>query len=313
VTDQESNFSDSDNESDICLRDTNFGSSSEKLRGDLAGWALTHNITSVAVDELLGLFRESIKEVQLPLCSKSLLKTPSNYHIESIAGGKYYHFGIENQIRHILGDTFLNSNIISVVIGIDGLPISKSSKKQFWPILGLCEFLSKTPFIIGLYYSLVSKPLSVEEFLRPFIDEYKQLKNRGFIHNCVRYEIKIHCLIADAPARNFLKCSAAFNGYNGCDRCVQKGTWSGRVIFKDNFARLRTDSDFRNQIDKSHHIGISPLLKLDVGLVSDVVLDYMHVVCLGVVKKLLTCWKKALFCIGKAVSSFLQFLKNWFL
>ena len=44
-------------------------------------------------------------------------------------------------------------------------------------------------------------------------------------------------------------------------------------------------------LDKGHHLGVSPLLKLGVGMVSQFGLDYMHLVCLGVVKRLFSYWR----------------------
>lgn len=43
-------------------------------------------------------------------------------------------------------------------------------------------------------------------------------------------------------------------------------------------------------MDEDHHIGISPLLQLNICLVSNFPIDYMHAVCLGVMRKLLHCW-----------------------
>jgi hypothetical protein len=136
------------------------------------------------------------------------------------------------------------------------------------------------------------KPSSIHEYMNPLIEEFKNINSTGLWHNCVSYIVKVKCIIADAPARNFIKCCVGFNAYSGCERCIQKGSWSKRVIFKENNACLRTDITFLHQTDKSHHVGVSPLLDLEIGLVSDVVLDYMHLVCLGVVKKLLVCWKR---------------------
>ncbi len=51
---------------------------------------------------------------------------------------------------------------------------------------------------------------------------------------------------------------------------------------------LRTDATFRNQVHKNHHKGRSPLLHLKINLISSFPLDYMHLVFLGVFKRLLT-------------------------
>ena len=42
--------------------------------------------------------------------------------------------------------------------------------------------------------------------------------------------------------------------------------------------------------DKVHHLGTSPLAELNIGMVSTFPSDYMHLVCLGVMKRLLRLW-----------------------
>lgn len=48
--------------------------------------------------------------------------------------------------------------------------------------------------------------------------------------------------------------------------------------------------DFHLLNDEDHHTGVSPLSKLPIGLVTDFPIDYMHAVCLGVMRKLLNIW-----------------------
>lgn len=64
------------------------------------------------------------------------------------------------------------------------------------------------------------------------------------------------------------------------------------MTFPEISASQRTDADFAFQRDEDHHTGVSPLLDLGVGMVSNFVLDYMHLVCLGVVRKLMFMWLK---------------------
>jgi len=59
-------------------------------------------------------------------------------------------------------------------------------------------------------------------------------------------------------------------------------------FFPDMTFNKRTDTDFINQTDPEHHTGQTILQKIpNLGLVTNVPLDYMHLICLGVVKKLL--------------------------
>ena len=55
---------------------------------------------------------------------------------------------------------------------------------------------------------------------------------------------------------------------------------------------MRTDVSFNAFEDEDHHKDISPLVELNIGMVSQFPQNYMHLVCLGVVKRLLLLWKK---------------------
>lgn len=117
----------------------------------------------------------------------------------------------------------------------------------------------------------------------------KVVIQEGLHFNAKHYKVAVpEAFICDAPARAFLKCVKGHSGYNGCERCVQTGVYvSGRMTYPDLTAELRTDSQFEEMIDEDHHTGVSPINHLGVGLVTSFVLDYMHHVCLGVVRKLI--------------------------
>lgn len=55
-------------------------------------------------------------------------------------------------------------------------------------------------------------------------------------------------------------------------------------------AAKRTDRSFLNMEDEDHHLGISPLKNLKIGMVTSFPIDYIHAVCLGVMRKLLNTW-----------------------
>lgn len=64
------------------------------------------------------------------------------------------------------------------------------------------------------------------------------------------------------------------------------------MTFPECEAGKRTDSSFREMTDEDHHIQQSHLCDLKLDLVSSFPLDYMHLVCLGVVRRLLLLWKE---------------------
>lgn len=52
----------------------------------------------------------------------------------------------------------------------------------------------------------------------------------------------------------------------------------------------RTNESFRNKIQEEHHVCQSILENLPIDMVNDFALDYLHLICLGVVKKLILFW-----------------------
>ena len=65
------------------------------------------------------------------------------------------------------------------------------------------------------------------------------------------------------------------------------------MIFPEVNAQLRTDVAFDEMRDVNHHKGPSPLQQLSVGMVTQFPLDYMHLVCLGVTRRILMYWLKS--------------------
>ncbi|KAL6421440.1 hypothetical protein ACFW04_013895 [Cataglyphis niger] len=59
------------------------------------------------------------------------------------------------------------------------------------------------------------------------------------------------------------------------------------MLFLKINANLRTNENFVNQQNAEHHIGRSIFERANLGMVNQFPLDYMHLVCLGIIKKLL--------------------------
>lgn len=96
----------------------------------------------------------------------------------------------------------------------------------------------------------------------------------------------------DSPARAFVTCTKSHNGFFGCGKCMQEGTYlNHHMLFLESNAPLRTDENFKNRTQEDHHTGVSPFESIiQLSMVSRFPLDYMHLICLGVTKKLLQLW-----------------------
>lgn len=114
-------------------RDTIQRSPNEILPEMLKQWAIEYGITRRALSALLKILI-SVGLWYLPSDSRTLLKTPRILPIIDMCGGKYWHGGLRKNIETLF--TGIKENIaINLSFNVDGLPLFKSSKVTFWPIL----------------------------------------------------------------------------------------------------------------------------------------------------------------------------------
>lgn len=179
---------------------------------------------------------------------------------------------------------------LKLQVNVDGLPLFKSSKVQLWPVLGHFVNLTSAPFVIGIYCG-DKKPTNSNEFLSPFVNEFNSIQETLKHRNVV---LTLHSFVCDAPAKAYIKCIKGHSGYHGCDKCTAVGSRiMNRTTFDTTSSALRTDQAFRNQVDEDHHLGRSILEEINgIDMVDSFALDYMHLICLGVMKKIMGIWLK---------------------
>lgn len=205
--------------------------------------------------------------------------------------GFYWHYGLRRSLIDFIEENsamFLKfDNSIFLSINVDGLPLSKSSNSALWPILG-CLIDYSIVFLIGAYHGN-KKPNDAALFLQDFVTEAIEIIRDGLTYKEKRYTVIIKQIICDAPAKAFILNVKAFSGYSSCTKCCVEGDFrKNRVCFLEINARKRTDEEFVNQTDDRYHLGRSILADIpNLGLVTNVVLDYLHVICLGVMRKML--------------------------
>lgn len=278
----EESESDSDSDSD--------SDSESYLKEELRGWAIGCQVPHSHLNGLLGILNKY--HPSLPKCARTLVGTPLSYEIEQVAGGTMHYFGVETGIRQ-MAETYPLPDTVHIQINIDGLPLFKSNNQQFWPILGMVEEdQRRQPFVIAIYLG-THKPSDCNLFLEKFANEFEKLKSQGLDVCGKHISIDISNFVCDATARAFIKNIKSHNAYHGCEKCTQEGTWmASRMTFPVVGAPLRSDLSFVNQDDEHHHKGPTVLTRIGIGMVSQFPLDFMHLVCLGVMRKLIGLWIK---------------------
>lgn len=289
----------------------------------IAQWAVSFNISQNALNALLKLLKHHKCFETLPIDSRTILSTnklcTSNFRV--VEPGKYHHFGILNGIKQNIPDCF-DDKMIKIVVGIDGLPIFKSSPEQFWPILAYIRPYNNQVFPIGIYCGQV-KPIDSNDFLKEFVDEAKILSESSVYINNKKYFFSIDVFCCDAPAKSFILKTKGHSGFFSCSRCEHEGQYlSNRICFPytlpSNCPPKRTHDNYILQTQEEHHIGnISILATLpNFNITTGFSLDYMHLVCLGTVRKLILLWMKGPNEVRypswkiKEISSYIQIIKN---
>ena len=249
----------------------------DDLATDLCDWKQKEKITLQGLSSLLKILRRHEPFECLPSDARTLLKTPRSTIFKTVLPGSYYHFGLESGIKSAAKNICLDSSQLQFDINVDGLPLTKSSNSQVWPIQG-CLVGDENPFLIGIYHGF-TKPASSVEFMEEFTKEYCEItRNEGFFVGSSKVKVKLRCIICDAPAKAFVLNTISHNSFHGCGKCQQIGKYfRRRVVYRRKKYDLRTDEDFDDLLYEDHQLSRSPLHGLGIGLVSQTVLDWMHV------------------------------------
>jgi len=181
-------------ESEHNTPDSDSESTHQPIARFIHDWATKHNITRIALNELLAYLQQFHKS--LPKDSRTLLKTPTDYDIRTIQGGLYHHFGLQSALTKILNSCKATVNltqnaVVSLQLNIDGLPIFKNSATHFWPIL--CRVISPIvtePFVVGLFCG-ERKPKDISEYLLDLVSELTRCSAIAERPRCsVRYSFR---------------------------------------------------------------------------------------------------------------------------
>lgn len=276
---------------------------SKKLLTFLNQWSIENDIKICQLTNLLKGFNKILPEFDLPVDGRTILKTEPTipdiipFDISDGNSGQFIYFGIKKAL-----DFYLNiPNLIPVlksginlIFNVDGLPIFKSSRKQIWPILGriyISDDVIFSPFPVAIFCG-IGKPTSIEKFLGTFIVELSYLISNGISLGDNIISVKLLGFTCDAPARSFIRGTVGHNSKVGCDRCCQKGSFCmNRIVYSNVIDIKRTHENFVNNVYIKYKISNSPLLSIpNFDIIADIALDYMHLCCLGVMRKLLIYW-----------------------
>lgn len=209
---------------------------------------------------------------------------------------------------HIRQSLNKKTNILSLMINTDGISLKKSGVKSVWPLQIICNFLPpqiryrKENILCVAFFCDDHKP-DMLKFLEPFANDVETLQSDGFVFNQQFFSVAVTCAVLDLPAKATFQQLTQYNGYHACGYCFHAGEKLEKGIrytcSAENIA-ARTNDGFLRAMDKISKgeseledgvRGISPAVSFNnFDMVKSFGLDYLHNVCLGVMKTLLEFW-----------------------
>lgn len=201
-------------------------------------WTL-NNLDSLrlnVVTDLLKILRDE-GHLSLPTTAQKLLGTKHHRILQQMKTnknneGQYIYIGIEHCLKQIINaDIFKEREI--VLVHIDGMQLYNNSVMQVWLIT--VKIFHKDynckPFAVALYCG-DSKPANAYDYLIDFVKEASKLINKGLIIGTKKYLFRILAIIADSPARSFIKCIKPPGSFYACERCLVTGISIGKKLQK---------------------------------------------------------------------------------
>jgi hypothetical protein len=283
----------------------NSGSSSTSLVQELFLFYLLFNIERRKMEYLLKLLCKFGIDVPkstylLQKMSEQIdlgehVKKISEISKSAIVGGSMAYLTIADNLKFLYAIGYLKK-IPSTIIGsiqhltlnlkfnIDGLPLFGSSAFNLWPILVSINDCHPLPVAC---YGGIGKP-NITEFLQNFATELQQLLTNGWQHESTFVTFNPPLFICDSPARAFVMNILGHNAHLGCGYCRCQGECvEGRTVFPSVIGASRTDEKYK-ELKENNQIERSPLDFLS--LRSCFPPEPMHLVCLGVIRRLFYCY-----------------------
>lgn len=158
------------------------------------------------------------------------------------------------------------------------------------------------------------KPFDSYNYLSDFVKEAKYLILSGICIEHKIYKVTIDAICCDMLARSYVLKLKSHTGYNSCPRCEIEGERiMNRTVFPyckpQNRPPKRTLDGYKDKLTNDHHLpntDISILIELPrFDIINSFSLDYMHILCLGLTKKLIFLW------IKWSIKDSFAFLKSW--
>lgn len=261
------------------------------------------NVSELTVNDIESEIRSKIERyanviIEYPNRSKSLLPcdTPNGDIYETLSSS--------TSIK-------CNQKQVTVLLHIDGAPVTKFGGKSLWPIQAtLCEIPpplrdhKKAVMVFGAWLS--SRHPDIRLLWTKVVDQLQQVFRDKIIvkinRRSVEFVVRIQLITFDLPALA-LNCNIIqFNGYYACPFCIAPGKLIDKQVFypysQTSYVSKTADDyqRFGSDVSSTTTLGIKGPTPLTNVLLfpCQIAIDFMHLSCSGHVKTLIGYWHKML-------------------
>jgi hypothetical protein len=286
------------------------------LRQQLMEFAQKHNPKPEMFEDLLNIMQTN--GLRIPRSPESFFD--KKFEVVKLTFGSYLNIGIERGIKNYYRPSFIRKPMALVTSSDD---LMESSQPPEILLLDVAVYIVKSsncngltvpqcmiifgrincqvfddPFVIGIYYGSFPTPTIGNEIFKLFVSEMESLQTRELvIGGNQSFHVKLNAFVCDPISNSLITCTSLPNSLYGCSKCNQKANLEideGYTSFPTTMtlATLRSDDDFKYLLHNDHHVAQPLLAQLELGLISQFVLDYKIVVCKGVMKHLMNLWNR---------------------
>ena len=204
----------------------------EPLEAQLFDYMCDHQITHSSMRTLLGILNShaELPLQKLPKDPKTLMrryKPTRNLIMKETK--EFAYIGVRNSLI-LLYETKNNAfdngaATIKLAFNVDGLPTSKSSSAEVWPILMSTDIARDYVQVIAVYYG--AKKPSANVLLVDFITELGPLLENGIQiqdgSTVIQKRLVLDYVVCDLPALALVKGITGHSGYASCPKCTVFG------------------------------------------------------------------------------------------
>lgn len=251
---------------------------------------------------------------------KAITKSPTktkrfdSLQIIDMSAGRYLNFGLASVIRQNSRGWTAGELQLTVAVYVHKTPNELGLEvAKYLMILGRLStaapmrLQSSGSFLIGVYEGAFTNVAIGNEILQPFVTEMLGIINHGLDEMCppqitgdypfppFNGPVVLRAFVVDPTAGSLITCTALPSSLSGCPKCTVRGElqFNNNIISFSTTVEeksMRINYDYEHCSDLKYHLAHPIIKTLPIGLVTQVVLDYKHTVCVGVMQRLWSMW-----------------------